>query len=116
MRMEVLNDYIGDSQIIELEAGDHVQLGERSNPNGPHPNWIHCKSDKTGKAGWVAAHLLTMAGNMAIANARYTSEEMTVASGDIVDTVYELNGWYWCKRLSDQKEAWVEKGNLKDMK
>jgi hypothetical protein len=110
--MKVINDYEYRGQIIELQAGDTVQLGERSNPDGPYPNWIHCESDKTGKGGWVAIGILTVTGNTAVVNEDYTSEEMTVSTDDIVDTLYELNGWYWCRRLSDSKEAWVDKGNL----
>ena len=106
MRMTVVNDYEYTGQIIELEVGDTVQLGER---NGQYPDWIHCRSDKT---GWVAIRVLSMQENNASVNENYTSEEMTVTAGDIVETIYELNGWYWCKRLSDKKEAWIEKSNL----
>jgi len=113
MRMEVINDYKYNGQIIELQIGDTVQLGEVSDSNGPYPNWIYCKSDKTGKSGWVTAEILTINENTAWINDNYTSEEMTVSAGDIVDTIYELNGWYWCKRVSDSKEAWVDKSNLK---
>jgi len=113
MRMEAINDYEYKGQIIELQIGDTVQLGEKTDSNGPYPNWIYCKSDKTGKSGWVAAGILTIKGNTAIVNENYTSEEMTVFAGDIIDTIYELNGWYWCTRASDSKEAWIDIGNLK---
>ena len=113
MRMEVINDYAYAGQTIELQIGDTVQLGERTDSNGPYPNWIHCRSDKTGKTGWVAAGILTIQGNTASVSENYTSEEMTVAAGELVDTIYELNGWCWCKRVSDSKEAWVDKSNLK---
>jgi len=113
MMMEVINDYAYDGQIIELHVGDTVQLGERTDPNGSYPNWVHCKSDRTGKTGWVAVGILKITENIAIVMEDYTSEEMTVASGDIVNTCHELNGWYWCKRQSDSKEAWIDKGNLR---
>ena len=112
MRMTVINDYQYNGQIIELLAGDMVQLGDRTDSNGSYPNWIHCKSDRTGKTGWVAAEILEIEGSMAILKEGYTSEEMTVSKGDIIDTIYEQNGWYWCRRVSDLKEAWVDKGNL----
>ena len=112
MRMKVVADYQYMGQIIELLAGDTVQLGERSDSNGPYPDWIHCTSDRSGKTGWVAVGILTRDGDSAVVNEDYTSEEMTVTAGDIVETIYELNGWYWCKRPADGKEAWVDKGNL----
>ena len=110
--MKVVNDYAYADQIIDLQVGDTVQLGEESDPDGPYPNWVHCKSDRTGKAGWVAVGILKITENEAIAIENYTSEEMTVSSGDIVDALHELNGWCWCKRASDSKEAWIDKGNL----
>ena len=112
MRMTVVNDYEYTGQIIELGIGDTVQLGERTDSNGQYPDWIHCRLDKTGKTGWVAIRVLSMQENTASVNENYTSEEMTVTAGYIVETIYELNGWYWCKRLSDLKEAWIDKSNL----
>jgi hypothetical protein len=61
----------------------------------------------------VAAYVLTVKDNTAVTNGDYTSEEMTVTAGDVVDTIFEHNGWYWCKRTTDSKEAWVDKNNLK---
>ena len=113
MLMKVINDYTYHGQIIELEIGDTVQIGEKTDSAGQYPEWIHCKSDRTGKTGWAAAGILNITGGTAIVTEKYTSEEMTVTSGDTVETMYELNGWYWCKRLSDSKEAWIDKGNLK---
>jgi len=115
MHMTVIRDYKYTGQIIELDVGDTVQLGERTDSNGQYPDWIHCRSDKTGKTGWVAIRVLSMQDNTAVVKESYTSEEMTVMAGDIVDTIYELNGWFWCKRLSDLKEAWVDKSNLAKM-
>lgn len=114
MLMEVKNDYRYNGQIIELQIGDKVQLGEKTDPNGSYPNWIHCTSMRTGKTGWVAAGILALNGDdTAIVEKTYTSEEMSVSSGDTVEITYELNGWYWCKRVSDSKEAWIDKNNLK---
>ncbi len=81
MLMKVKNDYAFDGEIIELRAGDTVRLGERSNPNGPYPNWVYCTSARTGKSGWVAEGLLTENGEGAVANEAYTSEEMSVTAG-----------------------------------
>ncbi len=113
MLMTVLCDYAFTGQIITLQPGDTMQLGERSNPDGPYPNWIYCTSDKTQQSGWVAAHIITVQDGIASVTQSYTSEEMTVSTGDVIDTIFELNGWYWARRISDQKEAWVDKLNLR---
>ena len=113
MLMRVLNDYAFDGEIVELVAGDTVRVGERSNPDGPFPNWLYCTLDRTGMSGWVAERILVVAGDVATATEVYTSEEMTVARGDVVETICELNGWCWCRRSADGKVAWVDKGNLK---
>jgi len=112
VQMTVINDYEYKGQIIELEIGDTVRLGERTDSNGQYPGWIHCRSDRTGKTGWVAIVVLEMQENTAMVKERYTSEEMTVIAGDIVETIYGMGGWWWCKRLSDSKEAWIDKSNL----
>ncbi|MEA4822658.1 MAG: hypothetical protein VB111_00890 [Clostridiaceae bacterium] len=117
MLMEVINDYKYNGHIIELQIGDTVQLGEKTDPYSQYPDWIKCTSVRTGKTGWVAAGILTANGDgTAIVQQTYTSEEMSVLHGDTVETVYELNGWYWCKRKSDFKEAWIDKNNLKPIK
>ena len=90
-----------------------MRTGERSNPDGPFPNWVYCSSDKTSKSGWVPIGILEISGDAATTTEDYTSEEMAVAAGDTVDTIRELNGWFWCRRVSDDKEAWVDKGNLR---
>jgi len=113
MLMEIVSNYTYDGQVIELQAGDSVHLGERTASDDDYPNWIHCQSNKTGKTGWVPAGILTIDGDTAVVTENYTSEEMSVSAGEIVDTIYELNGWYWCKRISDEKEAWIAKNNLK---
>lgn len=114
MRMQVINDYAYEGQVIELQAGDAVRLGRRTDADGPNPNWIFCRSERTGREGWVAACLLTPGteDNRACANENYTSEELPVFAGDIVEPLYECSGWHWCRRISDAKEGWVEAANL----
>ena len=111
--MEVIDNYEYKGQIIELQSGDIVEIGEKTDSNGDYPDWVHCKSVKTGKSGWVAARILMIKDTAVVVNEDYTSEKMTVFAGDVVDTIFELNGWYWCKRILDSKEAWIDKKNLK---
>lgn len=113
MTQEVIHDYVYDNlNPIELNVGDPVKLGETTDPNGPYPHWIFCTSDRTGQTGWVAMHILSITGDTGVSTQNYSAKEMTVSAGDVVDTVYELNGWYWCVRRKDSEEGWIAKNNL----
>lgn len=114
MLMEVIENYTFNNPApIELNVGDIVQLGEKTDPNGDYPNWIHCVLPRTERKGWVAINVLLINGNIGTATQDYTAKEMTVAVGDIVDAKYELNGWYWCVRQSDSENGWIDKKILK---
>ena len=114
MLFEVIADYKSeDNEPVELLVGDTVQLGESSDPNGLYPNWIFCTTEKNGKAGWTPVHILSIQGAEATVKEDYSSKEMEVNSGDIVESVHELNGWHWCIRVSDLEKGWVAKDNLK---
>lgn len=115
MIFKVLYDYKSPSNLenpIELLKGDTVKLGETTDPNGEYPNWVYCTCDRTGRAGWVAVGVLSMENEVGTVLKDYTSKEMTVSAGELVDTIYELNGWYWCERSSDHELGWVAKNNL----
>ena len=117
MILEVLDNYISDyPNPIELTKGDTVQLGEESDANGPYPDWVFCVCNRTGNKGWVAKSVLSMTGDIGSATENYTSKEMNVKSGDKVDSLYELNGWYWCIRIADGVTGWVAKDNIKTEK
>lgn len=92
---------------IVLLAGDRVTLGEKSQADGPWPNWIYCVSLRTGKAGWTPVQLLAAQGGTAVATADYNAWEMTVAVGDLLQSDRELNGWRWCLRQADGQTGWV---------
>lgn len=115
MLFEVIEDYqsAGDKLLIELVTGDIVELGEETDPNGEYPNWIFCTSQRTGRTGWVATQLITKQGEIGIVNQDYSSKEMTVCAGDLVNSDEELNGWYWCTRVFDSECGWIPKVNLK---
>ena len=93
---------------IKLHKGDLVQLGEKSDNNGPWPNWIYCISNRTQKEGWTPIQVLQIENGFGIATSAYDAKEMTVFEGD------KLNGWIWCKRESCDEEGWVPKECLKE--
>lgn len=98
---------------IVLKAGDPVRLGERSDGEGPWPNWVYCSSGRTGKSGWTPLQILKVQGETAVARADYTAREMTVAEGDSLSGENRLNGWLWCVRASDGQSGWVPESCLK---
>lgn len=104
----VIEDYEnGNDDPIELKTGESVQLGEKSNDNGPWKNWIFCTSHKTGKSGWTPVQILQMEGQVGIAVADYIATEMTVSIGDMLVGGAVLNGWVWCIRKADIASGWV---------
>lgn len=109
----VVEDYENsNADPIQLNAGDTVKLGEKSNDDGPWANWIYCVSERTEKAGWTPVQILQMNGATGTATTDYTAEEMTVAVGDILYATTELNGWLWCLREADNQRGWVPKNCL----
>ena len=118
MLYEVIEDYqsVGDKLLIELATGDIVKLGEETDPKSAYPYWIFCTSKRTGQKGWVATQIITKQGKTGIANQVYSSKEMTVCAGEFVCSDEEINGWYWCIRVSDSECGWIPKENLKRTK
>ncbi|WP_445493490.1 hypothetical protein [Photorhabdus sp. SF281] len=53
--------------------------------------------------GWVPGQLIEWDGDIhnGIARENYTARELDVNEGDQVIATKALNGWMWCKRLSD---------------
>ncbi len=108
MKYIVKKEYTSDNNDpIVLKKGDLVFLGDKSNDNGPWPNWIYCTSDRTKKCGWTPVQILQQKGDTAIATEDYDAIEMTVRVGDILSGDRILNGWVWCIRASDNSQAWV---------
>ena len=98
---------------IKLHKGDLVQLGEKSDNNGPWPNWIYCISNRTHKEGWTPIQVLQIENGFRIATSDYDAKEMTVFEGDKLNGSIELNGWIWCRSEAYDEEGWVPKDCLK---
>ncbi|MCT4542407.1 MAG: SH3 domain-containing protein [Vallitalea sp.] len=98
---------------IKIKKGDTVQLGEKSNDNGPWPNWIYCISNRTGKEGWTPVQVFQIEHGTGVVTTDYDAKEMTVAVGDTLYGDIELNGWIWCERKADKEVGWVPKNCVK---
>lgn len=115
MKVKVLINYTSPSNFadpIVLLKGDNVQIGETTDPNGEYPNWVFCTCNRTGKTGWVAFGALDINYGVGVALQDYTSKEMSIIEGDILEAIYELNGWFWCSRPSDGETGWVAKNTV----
>lgn len=101
---------------IKLNKGDTVQLGEKSDNNGPWPNWIYCISNRTKSEGWTPIQMLQIENDLGVALSDYDAKEITVTEGDELIGTTDLNGWVWCTRKIDGEEGWVPKECIEYLK
>lgn len=100
---------------IKLVRGDKVIVGERSDAQGPWPNWVYCTSCRTKKEGWIPVQILEIADGEGIVTKDYVAKEMSVNRGESLVGGIELNGWIWCRRISDGEEGWVPEQCVREL-
>ena len=100
-------------QPIELNAGDKVSVGEKSEDHSSWDNWVYCVSMTTGKSGWTPIQILQVEGEFAVVTEDYTARELTVKVGERLQGSKELNGWIWCERQESSDFGWVPKACLR---
>ncbi|EOG8283785.1 SH3 domain-containing protein [Salmonella enterica subsp. enterica serovar Newport] len=98
---------------ITFTKGTPVVIGEKYEGNENWINWYFCTvSNHPG--GWVPAQLIEQSDKpgYGIANDDYTAKELDVNEGERFQAIKHLNGWVWCRRLSDNEIGWVPAGIL----
>jgi hypothetical protein len=76
---------------ITMRAGDVLQLGQRDDE---YPGWIWCTA-RDGRAGWVPAAYLDVAGDAGVARRDYRAVELRAGAGEVVVVSAEESGWAW---------------------
>lgn len=88
---------------IGFRRGDVVQLGERDT-EWPAFAWT---TTSDGNAGWGPVDWLRPIGDGRAEVLRdYTARELDADSGDTVELIDELGGWWW-SRAADGREGWL---------
>ena len=101
---------------ITFQRGDHLVIGDKyEGPEGWN-NWYLCSA--AGQVdGWVPGQVIERlaGGNIGVALSDYTARELDVNVGDVLVASKSMNGWMWCKRLSDDQSGWVPTELLEQM-
>ncbi|MFS0826897.1 SH3 domain-containing protein [Pseudomonas phoenicis] len=94
-------------QPIRLVAGQPLSIGQRYEGSEGWEDWYLCTC--AGQLpGWVPAQLIEVLGiGHGRARETYCAHELDVEPGQIIEALRFLNGWYWCKRLSDGELGWL---------
>lgn len=97
---------------ITLSKGQYVIVGkEYSGPEG-WENWIYCFTLDKKREGWVPKQIIQDKDDIGLILDNYTAKELNVEVGEKVFGLKELNGWIWCKKLSNNDDGWVPKDSL----
>ena len=101
--MRVVREYTAQyPDPITVRAGDRVLVG-MDDPK--FPGWRWC-TGPDGRAGWVPAPLLQLAGAEAVMLQDYTARELTVQEGAEVLVEHAINGWAWVTAV-DGRSGWI---------
>jgi len=101
---------------ITFTKGAGLIIGDKHEGPEGWDNWYFCTV--TGQpGGWVPGQLIEWGDDIRIGTAKedYTARELEVNEGDELAAGRALNGWIWCKRLSDNQSGWVPAAILQNI-
>ncbi|HHR3734686.1 TPA: SH3 domain-containing protein [Salmonella enterica] len=100
---------------IMFTKGTRIIIGEKYEGNEDWNDWYFCTVPNH-SGGWVPAQLIEQSDKPGhgVAKDDYTAKELDVNEGDKFQSIKYLNGWLWCRRLSDNEIGWVPTGILKE--
>ena len=88
-------------------VGTELQYERRESP---WSGWLWC-TDNTGFQAWVPEAWTQVSEFTCTMRRDYTSRELTVTKGDLVEVILEESGWAYA-RATDNSEGWVPLDNL----
>ena len=89
-----------------VHAGDTLQISKEEPWEGNSAwIWLWCTSHH-GTSGWVPQSYLERSGNTGTMHVGYSTQELTVAVGEIVTGAKEESGWVWCTN-QQRNSGWV---------
>lgn len=110
MRYEACSDLEIESQRpLQLAAGDAVQVGKRDT-TWPGWRWVTAAD---GESAWMHESMLELSSETAaVATEAYLARELSVRKGEVVESLRELGGWHWCRKV-DGSDGWIPAYNLR---
>ncbi|AIR91293.1 SH3 domain-containing protein [Pseudomonas cremoricolorata] len=94
-------------QPICFAKGALLTVGQRFEGHDGWQDWYLC-SCQAQTPGWVPAQIIEALGvGQGRAREPYNAHELDVDPGQLIETLRALNGWYWCRRLSNGELGWL---------
>jgi hypothetical protein len=90
------------TEVITARAGDRLAFERRPSE---WPGWIWCIAPD-GKTGWVPESWVEIEGNACRLRSDYSTAELTVNAGEIVEGDIIESGWAWVKNQNGEW-GWV---------
>jgi len=87
---------------IRIRGGEQVELQRQDDE---YPGWWWCQSAE-GRQGWVPESILEINGAKARILVDYDARELSVKTGDVVETLQYLGGWVWVTNTEGQS-GWI---------
>ncbi len=97
---------------IPLVAPEGTVLDVLRRNDGVYTEWFVCRSIQ-GIEAYVPEELLEVDGSKGKLLADYSSWELTVQKGEVLERLQEMGGWIWAK-TSEGEYGWVPSLNVKD--
>ncbi|PTT45602.1 SH3 domain-containing protein [Aeromonas sp. HMWF016] len=93
---------------ITFSRGAELVTGDKYEGDEGWDNWIFCTVPNH-SGGWVPEQLIERGARLGYGTAKddYSAKELDVDEGDEYQAIKLLNGWAWCRRLSDNSIGWV---------
>ena len=97
---------------IPLVAPEGTILEVLRRNDGQYTHWFVCKSAQ-GIEAFVPEELLEIDGSSGKLLSDYSSWELDVQTGEVLERLQEMGGWIWAK-TSEGEYGWVPTMNVKD--
>ncbi|MBM7583831.1 hypothetical protein JOC86_000368 [Bacillus pakistanensis] len=96
-----------------LKQGAIVKVGGLYNgENNEWVNWRYCTSIESNLSGWVPDQIIAITDEHGMILEDYDATELDCYKESIIEGIQELNGWVWCRDLTNNRRGWVPKNKL----
>lgn len=105
MKFRALSDFeVHYPHPLEVRVGDSVAV-EKRDTTWREWVWVTLEGERVG--AWVHESVLEDASaSRTQVRQAFSSRELSVKKGDVVESLSELGGWHWCVH-SDGDEGWI---------
>lgn len=108
----VKNHIVNEANHIEVKKDDRVLRLEEYIGNPIWKNWVYCLSQDTLKEGWIPRSYLKDLDDESILLTDYSSKELHVQVGDVVELEKFINNWAYCIHIKTGQSGWIPLENL----